>query len=108
LYLHPFPPSFGPPPFLATIQRMRPMGFDGVDGGESPAWLEALGASRPCVYVTFGTEIGNMAPVDVVAQAFADTDVDVVVTVGRGADRARSDLDPLSPTSPKPVDTFDL
>jgi hypothetical protein len=86
LYLHPFPPSFGPPPFSRTIQPMRAMGFDGVDGGAPPPWLEALGVSRPCVYVTFGTEIGNMAPFGVVAQAFDGIDMDAVITVGRDAD----------------------
>lgn len=30
LYLHPFPPSFGPRPWLETIRPIRPMGIDGV------------------------------------------------------------------------------
>ena len=65
------------------------MGFDGVVGDvESPAWLETLGVARPCVYVTFGTEVANFAPIGIVATAFADLDVDAVVTVGRGLDPA--------------------
>jgi UDP:flavonoid glycosyltransferase YjiC (YdhE family) len=87
LYLHPFPPSFGPASLPATFQPMRPMGFDGVDDGQPPAWLSELGVSRRCVYVTFGTEVGVVAPFGVVAQAFADLDdVDVVLTVGRDHD----------------------
>src|SRR5206468_1829407 len=53
---------------------------------ESPAWLERLGVTRPCVYVTFGTEVANFAPFGLVAEAFADFDVDVVMTVGRNLD----------------------
>jgi transposase-like protein len=95
LYLHPFPPSFGPLRSERTIQPMRPMCFDGVDSAEPPGWLERLGVSRPSVYVTFGTEIANRAPFGFVAEAFADLDVDVVVTVGRN-------LDPDS-IKPRPV-----
>jgi UDP:flavonoid glycosyltransferase YjiC (YdhE family) len=94
LYLHPFPPSFGQARSEGTVQRLRPMGFDGGDSTEPPAWLERLGSVRQCVYVTFGTEIARMAPLGVVVEAFSDLDVDVVVTVGR-------DLDPAS-VSPRP------
>ena len=86
LYLHPFPPSFGPAPFLPTIQPMRSMGFDGVDSGAGPAWLEGLDISRPCAYVTFGTEIAGMAPFGIVVDAFANLDVDVVLTISRDVD----------------------
>jgi UDP:flavonoid glycosyltransferase YjiC (YdhE family) len=96
LYLHPFPPSFGPPSLPATFQPMRPMGFDGVDDGQPPPWLSELGTSRKCVYVTFGTEVGAVAPYGAVAQAFADLeDVDVVLTVGR-----EGDPDAITPRPP--------
>lgn len=96
LYLHQFPPSFGPTPFVESIRPLRPMLFDGVDSAESPGWLERLGVSRPCVYATFGTEIANLAPIGIVADAFADIDVDAVMTVGH-------DLDPDSIKPPPNV-----
>jgi UDP:flavonoid glycosyltransferase YjiC (YdhE family) len=90
LYLHPFPPSFGPAPFAETIRPMRPMGFDGSrPDEEAPDWLARLGEARACAYVTFGTEIAGLAPFGIVVEAFADVDVDVVLTLGR-------DLDPGS------------
>jgi len=64
----------------------RLLGWPVVDSAESPAWLERLGVTRPCVYVTFGTEVANFAPFGLVAEAFADFDVDVVMTVGRNLD----------------------
>jgi UDP:flavonoid glycosyltransferase YjiC (YdhE family) len=87
LYLHPFPPSFGPPPSVETIRPMRPMGFDGGTGGaEPPSWLARLGDVRACAYVTFGTEVAGLAPFHVVVDAFANMEVDVVVTVSRDVD----------------------
>jgi UDP:flavonoid glycosyltransferase YjiC (YdhE family) len=82
LYLHPLPPSLGPRPSRPTMLPMQPIGFDGAIGQNAPHWLDDLGRSRPCVYVTFGTEVTQFAPIGDVLATLASLDVDAVLTVG--------------------------
>jgi UDP:flavonoid glycosyltransferase YjiC (YdhE family) len=85
-YFHPFPPSMGQRPAAATVRDLRPGGEDGADGGP-PAWVRALGEDRPLVYVTFGTEMGPLAPWPTLLPALGLLGgVDVVVTVGGALD----------------------
>jgi UDP:flavonoid glycosyltransferase YjiC (YdhE family) len=86
LYLHPLPQSLGPPLAHRTMQRIRPIGFDGVVGQNVPDWLGELGRNRPCVYVTFGTEVAGFAPIGDVLEAVAPLDIDAVFTVGEAID----------------------
>ncbi len=88
LYLHPFPPSFGQAPTSGTVRPMRAAASD--DGGAAPAWLDALGTTRPLVYVTGGTEAAaaEMFPWPAVLAALGTLDVDVVATVGPRVDPA--------------------
>jgi UDP:flavonoid glycosyltransferase YjiC (YdhE family) len=86
LYLHPLPLSLGPPLANPTMQRMRPIGFDGAVEQDAPSWLSELGHNRPCVYVTFGTEVAGFAPFRDVLEAVAPLDVDAVLTVGEAID----------------------
>jgi len=93
LYLHPFPPVMTAPSSpdgddrddrddrARPMRPMRPMAV-GADAVEPPAWLGSFASARPGVYVTFGTEVGLMAPWSSVLEALASFDVDVVVTVG--------------------------
>jgi UDP:flavonoid glycosyltransferase YjiC (YdhE family) len=67
---------------------MQPIGFDGATGQNAPLWCDELGRSRPCVYVTFGTEITQLAPIGDVLAALASLDVDAVLTVGEAMNPA--------------------
>ena len=88
LYLHPFPASLAGPPPSTTVRRVRPTAFDG-GVGEPPPWVGTLGADRPAVYITFGTELGGVAPWPELFDAVAGLDIDAVVTVGSNFDRTR-------------------
>ncbi len=87
-YLHPFPPSLGQRPDAPAVHDMRPLGIDGAADEAAPAWLDEMGRARPLVYVTFGTEMGALAPWPAILGALARLDVDAVVTVGGGMDPA--------------------
>jgi UDP:flavonoid glycosyltransferase YjiC (YdhE family) len=88
-YFHPFPPSMGQRPDAPTVHDLRPGGEDGADGLGRPPWVQALGEARPLVYVTFGTEMGPLAPWTTVVPALGLLgDVDVVVTIGGMLDPA--------------------
>jgi UDP:flavonoid glycosyltransferase YjiC (YdhE family) len=106
LYLHPFPAALDPasldpgaldPSGLdrRNVRRMRPLNFDGGNGGELPAWVAAFGAERPGVYVTFGTEIAALAPWPAIVEAIGALDVDAVLTLG-----PHLDPDGLPPVPP--------
>jgi UDP:flavonoid glycosyltransferase YjiC (YdhE family) len=83
VYLHPFPPSLGAVPGDRNVEPMRPLGYDGADDeAAAPDWLGSVGAERPLVYVTFGTEIAAFAPTTDVVEAVGRLDVDAVLTVG--------------------------
>jgi UDP:flavonoid glycosyltransferase YjiC (YdhE family) len=88
LYLHPLPPSLGPRLARPTMQPMQPIGFDGATDQNPPRWLGDPGRSRPCVYVTFGTEVTQLAPLRDVLAALASLNVDAVLTVGEAMNPA--------------------
>jgi UDP:flavonoid glycosyltransferase YjiC (YdhE family) len=86
LYLHPFPPSFGQAPSSGVVLPMRAEGVD-RDAGSPPPWLDDLGARRPLVYATSGTEpAAGMAPWAAIVAALGSIDVDAVVTIGKHVD----------------------
>ena len=85
-YLHPFAPPLGQRPRGAAIHDMQPLTVGG-HAHDRPDWLEVLGTKRPLVYATYGTEAGARAPWEAIIGGLAITDVDAVVTVGRGVER---------------------
>jgi UDP:flavonoid glycosyltransferase YjiC (YdhE family) len=87
LYLHPWPAAMGHRPWQANVAATWHMGFDG-GAGDAPQWTSSLGAERPCVYVTFGTEVGRIAPWPAILDSLAQLDVDAVITTGSGVDLA--------------------
>jgi UDP:flavonoid glycosyltransferase YjiC (YdhE family) len=96
LYLHPLPPSLGPRLARRAMQPMQPIGFDGATDQNAPPWLDALGRSRPCVYVTFGTEVTQFAPIRDVLAALASLNVDAVLTVGEAMNPALFETRPAN------------
>ena len=88
LYLHPFPPSFGQAPSTGVVRPMRAEA-SGVASGDSPAWLDQLGTTRPLVYITAGTEPASaMAPWAAAVEALGSVDVDAIATIGKHLDPA--------------------
>jgi len=88
LYLHPFPPSFDQAPSAKVVRPMRPSPVWGTSD-VAPAWLEPLGADRPLVYLTSGTEpAAAQAPWAAALEALGDLDVDALATIGRHVDPA--------------------
>jgi len=88
MYLHPFPPSFDQAPSARLVHRMRPAPVWDTSAG-APAWIERLGADRPLVYLTSGTEpAAAQAPWTAALEALGDVDVDALATIGRHVDRA--------------------
>lgn len=83
-YLHPFPPSMGQRPTAHGVVDVRPTDPDEERPSDPPAWLATMGVDRPLVYLTYGTELGALAPWEVLVTGLASLDVDVVVTVGGG------------------------
>jgi UDP:flavonoid glycosyltransferase YjiC (YdhE family) len=79
-YLHPLPPMLGQRSSAPAVRDMRPVSADG--DASSPDWLDRLGIDRPLVYVTYGTEVGRLAPWRVLLHALAALDVDAVITTG--------------------------
>lgn len=87
LYLHRFPPSFGQRPDSPVVRPVRPDG--GASSGDRPAWLDAVGADRRCVYVTSGTErAATMFPWRETFEALRGLEVDAVATIGPHVDPA--------------------
>jgi UDP:flavonoid glycosyltransferase YjiC (YdhE family) len=83
VYLHPFPAAFGPAPAGPTVRSVRPMHVDGArDDDPVPGWIAGLGAGRPTLYVTFGTELGPRAPWPGLLATLGALDVEVVATTG--------------------------
>ena len=87
-YLDPCPPSMrlGPVASAALVQAIRPeMAGSGTDA--LPADIAALGA-RPVLYVSLGTVplFNQVATFDVLLEAVAGEDLDVVVTIGPNND----------------------
>lgn len=91
-YFHPFAPSMGQRPAGPGVHELRPTDEDAVLAGRAPEWVDAVGVDRPLVYVTFGTEMGPLAPWPMLAEALASLrDTDVVITVGGAVDPAQLD-----------------
>ena len=87
LYLHPFPVSFGQCPDSPVVRRVRP--DRGSPSAAPPAWVAALGADRPFVYVTSGTEPPSVTfPWREVIAVVSGLDVDAVATIGPHVDPA--------------------
>ncbi len=86
LYLHPLPVGFGEPPATQTAMSIQPMHFDGAPGSDVPPWVLDFGRDRAGVYVTFGTEMAQLAPWPAVIEALSLVDADVVVTLGSQVD----------------------
>ena len=82
LYLHQLPPALTTSPPTGPVRPMRPLAFDGRTDDRAPEWTSALGSDRPCVYITFGTEVAARAPFPAVLAALDGAEVDAVVTVG--------------------------
>jgi UDP:flavonoid glycosyltransferase YjiC (YdhE family) len=88
LYLHPFPPSFDQAPSARLVHPMRPAPVWDTSAG-APAWLERMGADRPLVYLTSGTEpAAAQAPWAAALEALGDFDVDALATMGRHVEPA--------------------
>jgi UDP:flavonoid glycosyltransferase YjiC (YdhE family) len=83
-YLHPLPPMLGQRSSAPAVRDVRPVSADG--DASSPDWLDRLGTERPLVYVTYGTEVGRLAPWRVLLHALAALDVDAVVTTGHSVE----------------------
>lgn len=61
----------------------RPSSFDGLPQPDALAWLDALGRSRPLVYVSLGNVFNQSSSLwRVVLAALAELDVDALVTTG--------------------------
>jgi hypothetical protein len=86
LYLHPLPAGFGLPPGTDSAMSIQPMHFDGAAGSDVPPWIVDFGHDRRGVYVTFGTEMAQLAPWPAVIEAIGSIDADFVVTLGAQVD----------------------
>jgi UDP:flavonoid glycosyltransferase YjiC (YdhE family) len=87
MYVHPFPPSFGQRPDSAAVRPARATGAPPAE--QPPEWVGLLGESRPCVYVTSGTErTATTFPWRDVFAVIAGLDVDAVATIGSHVDPA--------------------
>ena len=96
LYLHPFPDSFGQRPDSPVVRPVRP--DRGSPRATPPGWVAALGADRPFVYVTAGTEPPSVTfPWREVFAAAGGLEVDAVATIGPHVDPAA--FGPCPPTS---------
>jgi calicheamicin 3'-O-methyl-rhamnosyltransferase len=92
MYVHPFPPSFGQCPDSSAVRPARATGA--LSAGPPPDWVQALGAARPCVYVTSGTErTATTFPWRDVFAVIAGLDVEAVATIGSYIDP--SDVGPV-------------
>ena len=87
LYLHRFPVSFGQRPDSPVVRPVRP---DRGSPSATPAtWVAALGADRPFVYVTSGTELPSVTfPWRELLAVVSGLDVDAVATIGPHVDPA--------------------
>jgi UDP:flavonoid glycosyltransferase YjiC (YdhE family) len=86
LYLHPFPAGLhADPPW--PFERFGPGSVDPATLVAPPSWLAPFGATRPAVYVTFGTErTAAAAPWPALLEAISAREIDALVTTGTHAD----------------------
>ena len=86
-YLHPFPEALGQRPTSPRVRPVRPVAAEGPahDDVES---LRELGVERPLIYLTFGTEMGFLAPWSSLLSGLARVDADVVATTANNVDLA--------------------
>jgi UDP:flavonoid glycosyltransferase YjiC (YdhE family) len=88
MYVHPFPPAFGQQPDSPAVRPARATGAPAA-AGPPPEWVGFLGAQRPCMYVTSGTErTATTFPWRDVFAVIAGLDVDAVATIGTHVDPA--------------------
>ncbi|HEX3539163.1 MAG TPA: glycosyltransferase [Acidimicrobiales bacterium] len=90
LYLDICPPSFQADNAsgIPVLRPLRPVPYDLSGAAELPSWVGAL-PPRPTVYVTMGTIFNDTPGVfEAFATALADSDVNVVITVGLDRDPA--------------------
>jgi UDP:flavonoid glycosyltransferase YjiC (YdhE family) len=84
-YLDIVPPSFRCPweHDQPLARPTRPSSFDGPPQPDALAWLDALGRTRPLVYVTLGNVFSQSPSLwQVVLAALAELEVDALVTTG--------------------------
>ena len=84
-YLNIVPPSLRCPweHHQPLAHPTRPSSFDGLPQPDALAWLDALGRSRPLVYVSLGNVFNQSSSLwRVVLAALAELDVDALVTTG--------------------------
>ena len=84
-YLNIVPPSLRCPweHHQPLAHPARPSSFDGLPQPDALAWLDALGRSRPLVYVSLGNVFNQSSSLwRVVLAALAELDVDALVTTG--------------------------
>jgi UDP:flavonoid glycosyltransferase YjiC (YdhE family) len=84
-YVHPLPAVLGQRPDAPSVHEVRPVSVEGV-AQTSIEWLDDLGVDRPLVYLTYGTEMGFLAPWRSLLGGLARVDVDVVVTTANKVD----------------------
>jgi UDP:flavonoid glycosyltransferase YjiC (YdhE family) len=88
LYLDICPPSLQFPHIsqVTVARQLRPVSFDAARGEQLPAWLDTLPAA-PVVYVTLGTVFNRAHHLfQQILEGLRDAPVNVIVTVGKGAD----------------------
>ncbi|MGP0021883.1 MAG: glycosyltransferase [Streptosporangiaceae bacterium] len=84
-YLDIVPPSFRCPweHDQPLAHPSRPSSFDGLPQPDALAWLDALGRSRPLVYVSLGNVFNQSSSLwRIVLAALTELDVDALVTTG--------------------------
>ena len=86
------PPGWFPPACFRETSHLLQPPEDTVDEGSLPAWFETL-PERATVYATLGTVFNTTPGVfEVVLEAVAALDANVVVTVGRNVDPTGFDV----------------
>jgi UDP:flavonoid glycosyltransferase YjiC (YdhE family) len=84
-YVHPLPAMLGQRPIAGGVREVRPVAVEGSPR-HRPEWLDDAGVERPLIYLTYGTEMGFLAPWRSLLDGLAQVDVDVVVTTANMID----------------------
>jgi hypothetical protein len=85
-YLHPFPEALGQRPTTGVVRDVRPVAAEGIGTIHDVQWLSRVGVDRPAVYITYGTEMGPVAPWSALVGGLATVDVDAVITTSKSVD----------------------